>query len=68
MLNEKKPTADGIEIMHRLCTRISEEKMKAFLEALDQPPQPKPRMKRLLSEPSVLGKSQRVNANRQRMP
>lgn len=34
--------------------RVTEETMKAFLEALDQPPQPKPRMKRLLSEPSIL--------------
>lgn len=37
--------------------RVSEEKMKAFLQALDEPPQPKPRMKRLLSEPSILEKS-----------
>jgi uncharacterized protein (DUF1778 family) len=37
--------------------QVSEEKMKAFLAALDQPPQPKPRMKRLLSEPSVLEKA-----------
>ncbi len=36
--------------------RVPEEKMKAFLEELDQPPQPKPRMKRLLLEPSILEK------------
>lgn len=35
---------------------VSEEQMKAFMDALDQPPQPKPRMKRLLSEPSILEK------------
>ncbi len=33
---------------------VTEEQMKAFLEALDQPPQPKLRMKRLLEEPSIL--------------
>jgi len=33
--------------------RLSPAQWKAFTAALDRPPQPKPRLKRLLAEPSV---------------
>lgn len=32
---------------------LSPRQWKAFTDALDRPPQPKPRLKRLLSEPSI---------------
>lgn len=44
------------DVADRRHFQIGEEQMKAFFEALDEPPQPKPRMKRLLSEPSILEK------------
>lgn len=36
---------------------LSEKQWKEFLAALDAPPQPMPRLKRLLSEPSVFEKT-----------
>jgi uncharacterized protein (DUF1778 family) len=33
--------------------KLTPSQWKAFTDALDRPPQPKPRLKRLLSEPSV---------------
>jgi uncharacterized protein (DUF1778 family) len=33
--------------------KLSPAQWRSFAEALDRPPQPKPRLKRLLSEPSV---------------
>ncbi len=44
------------DLLDRSHFRVTEEKMKAFLAALDRPVEPKPRMERLLSEPSVLEK------------
>ncbi len=37
---------------------LNEKQWKAFLAALDMPPRPMPRLKRLLSEPSVFEKSE----------
>ena len=33
---------------------LDEDRWKAFMAALDQPPQPRPRLDRLLREPSVV--------------
>lgn len=44
------------DLADRFRFQIGEEQLKAFFKALDEPPQPKPRMKRLLSESSILEK------------
>lgn len=37
---------------------LNDKQWKAFLAALDRPPQPMPRLKRLLSKPSVFERSE----------
>ena len=46
-------TAANETLADRRMFLLDEEHWRAFIEALDQPPRPRPRMERLLREPSV---------------
>lgn len=45
--------ADNV-LAERQVFRLDEKRWQAFLVALDAPPQERPRLKRLLNEPSIL--------------
>jgi uncharacterized protein (DUF1778 family) len=45
--------ADSV-LAERQVFRIDEKRWKAFMAALDAPPKPRPRLARLLNEPSIL--------------
>jgi uncharacterized protein (DUF1778 family) len=45
--------ADSV-LADRQVFRLDARRWKAFMDALDAPPKPRPRLARLLSEPSVL--------------
>jgi uncharacterized protein (DUF1778 family) len=45
--------ADEILADQRVIT-LNDEQWKAFVAALDAPPKPRPRLKRLLNEPTIL--------------
>jgi uncharacterized protein (DUF1778 family) len=45
--------ADSV-LAERQVFRVNAERWAAFLAALDVPPRPRPRLKKLLNEPSVL--------------
>jgi uncharacterized protein (DUF1778 family) len=51
----KSALARADEILaDRRVIKMNDEQWKAFMAALDAPPKPRPRLKRLLSEPSIL--------------
>jgi uncharacterized protein (DUF1778 family) len=50
----KSALARADEILaDRRVIKLNDEQWKAFIAALDAPPKPRPRLKRLLSEPSI---------------
>jgi len=46
-----------IVLADRQVFRVDAERWEAFLAALDAPPKPRPRLARLLNEPSILDES-----------
>jgi len=53
VLNSALVRADEI-LAGRRVIKLNDEQWKAFIAALDAPPKPRPRLKRLLTEPSIL--------------